>query len=282
MSDYVYLVENNDFESIYCVGYNPHSSGVGGATKGLNLTLLPNGNLFTTDGQIFEIDKLIKEYNYDDIEQGGKYPNASISNSIIIENKYSDGVKYSKDGIQWMPLIDNFKNIRNDTRYLWDIQFIVDESHAVGLFDTVAQGNFLAVFEQGQWNEVDSDTDVTRLLYVNDKLLGLNNKSIKILDSKTGVILNEFNVEGMRYTSIHNDRIVFTDGVENYQFNLDSLALNSHNAPVEIGFITSIEEHGESIYYGTSNGIWRNKNNEYEQLFKIDGDNGAGCFLRQY
>lgn len=91
-----------------------------------------------------------------------------------------------------------------------------------------------------------------------------------MLDTATGVTLNEFNTEGIEYVSILANSLVFTDGKANYQLDLNTLMLRKYEVPEKIGLITSIEENKDSIYYGTSNGIWLFKNNEFKQLFNIE------------
>lgn len=279
LNQQVYFVENNDFETKYCLGVNSGRDG-GGVTLGLNLTLLPNGHLFTTDGEIFDKDLLIKAYNDNDLKQKGNYRNGSLATPILVENRYYEGVKYSKDGDKWTTLIDDLRSIRSDTRFMEDIQFINDEDHAVALFNTYDARHYMAVFEQGQWNPVVSDTEVTRLLYVRNKLLGLSYKKISVLDTVTGATLNVFDSEDMKYISIYKNSLIFTDGIENYQFDLDSLVMNTYEVPEEVGLITSIEVSGDAIYYGTSNGIWLFKDNSFQQIFDIEKyyDTGS-CFL---
>jgi len=269
-SDGLYFVENHNFDELYCIGFNHLAVGFSNAPKGIDLALLPNGVLFSTEGELFDEGFIVKEYNDETFNQQGKYHNGSLTTTLMVDNRYSEGVKYSKDGENWSILIDDLKVIRPDTRYLWDLQFIDNENHAVALFDARVGGDFIAVFEQGQWNPVVSDTEVTRLLYVGDKLLGLSYQVIRVLDTATGLTLNEFNTEGMEYVSILANTLVFTDGNANYQFDLDTLMLKKYNVPKEIGLITSIEKNKDAIYYGTSNGIWLFKNNEFKQLFNIE------------
>lgn len=280
IDDSVYYIEGDDFNHMYCSGYNPDNIGIAQAPKGLSLNTLPNGNLFTTDGSIIDKGLTIKEYNYDGVVQESQYIHASIFSPMIVEGKYWDGANYSLDGENWHVLISDNKAIRSDARYLWDIQFIKDEHHAVGLFDTATQGNFLAVYTQNQWQEVISDTDVKRLLYTNNKLLGFDRETVKVIDTETGVTLSEFKLNNMRYISTLKNNLVYTDGYENYQFNLDTYEHKRIDIPDEIGLITSIQEYKDVIYYGTSTGIWRYQNKDYLQIYKIDDNSNITCYIK--